>query len=392
LTGAVILFLSVTGCILAFEKQIIAWQERGYRSATPDAQASSLPLDRLVAIANSATGKRPSAAIVRADARAPTEIDFGRDQRLFLNRYTGAVLGGGAIRTRLFFDTVTGLHRWFGASPKNRPASRAVQGTVDLMLLLLIISGGILWLPGRFHWQTLRTGIFLRPGLVGRAREWNQHRVVGLWLVFPIAVITMTGAIMAFGWATNLLFFVTSSPLPEPARTATITQHRSRPISELKQPVSFVNMQQVVDSAERQAVGWRILRIAVPDHEDRTMTVSIDFLDNGRPDQTVEMVADRRTGAILKSNTFSSHSLGSKLRLFTRSIHTGSAGGLAGQTAVGITSLGCCLLVWTGLSMFMRRLHRPEMLTRRTLRSETVKVQAQGTPERSIGSADIQLE
>jgi uncharacterized iron-regulated membrane protein len=85
-----------------------------------------------------------------------------------------------------------------------------------------------------------------------------------------------------------------------------------------------------------------MLRIAMPDHEDRTITVSIDFLDNDRPDQTVEMVVDRRTGAILKSNTFSSHSLGSKLRLFTRSIHTGSAGGLAGQTAAGITSLGCC--------------------------------------------------
>ena len=111
LTGGVILLLCVTGCILAYEKQIIAWQERDYHSTTPDAQASPLPLDRLVAIANATAGKRPSAAIVRADASAPFEIDFGREQRLFLNRYTGAVLGGGAIRTRAFFDAVTGLHR-----------------------------------------------------------------------------------------------------------------------------------------------------------------------------------------------------------------------------------------------------------------------------------------
>jgi uncharacterized iron-regulated membrane protein len=369
LTGAVILFLSVTGCILTYEKQIVAWQERGYRTAAPDTQASPMPLDRLVEIANAATGKRPTAAVVRADLRAPAEVDFGRDQRLFLNRYTGAILGGGAIRTRSFFDTVTGLHRWFGISAENRPVARTVQGAVDLALLALVISGGFLWLPKSLHRQGLKSGAIFRFGLAGRAREWNQHKVLGFWLSLPIAVITITGAILAFGWATKLLYLATGSPLPEPSHATAITRHRSRQDNEPKQPTSLIDLQQVVDNTEHQAAGWRNLRIAMPDRENRTITVSIDFLDNGRPDQTVEMVVDRRTGAILKSNTFSSLSLGSKLRLLTRSIHTGSAGGLAGQTAAGITSLACCWLVWTGISMSMRRLRRSAILTRRTLRS-----------------------
>jgi uncharacterized iron-regulated membrane protein len=392
LTGVAILFLSATGCILVYEKQAIAWQERGYCSAPPPADTSPLPLDRLLAIATATTGKQPSAAIMRADANAPVEIDFGHEQRVFLNRYTGAVLGSGAVRTRAFFDAVTGLHRWFGVSPENRPASRAVQGTVDLTLLLMIISGGFLWLPGSLRWQRLRAASFFRSGLAGRAREWNRHCVLGLWLAFPIAVITITGAMMAFGWATNLLYLATGSPLPEPAHAAAIARHRSRQNAEPKQPTSFVDMQQIVDNAERQAAGWRLLRIAMPDHEDRSITVSIDFLDSGRPDQTVELVVDRRTGAILKSNTFSSHSLGSKLRLFIRSIHTGSAGGLAGQTAAGITGLGCCWLVWTGLSMSLRRLRGSAMFTGRTLRSETVNVHVPATPQRSTGSEDNQLE
>lgn len=370
LTGAMIIILSATGCILAYEKQIVAWQERNYHSAPPEAHSSPLPLDQLVAIATATTRQRSSAAVVQADVSAPVEIDFGHDQRLFLNPYTGAVLGSGAKRTRAFFNTVTGLHRWFGASPGNRPALRTLQGAVDLVLLLLIISGGILWLPGKLHWQTLRAGVFLRFGLVSRAREWNQHRVLGFWFAFPIALITITGAIMAFGWATNLLFLVTGSPLPGAAHTAVTTQHRSHQDAERSQPEASVEMQQTLNSAERQAPGWRVLRVATPNPADRTIAVSIDFLDNGRPDQTAEMIVDRPTGAVLKLNRFSSYSLGTRLRLITRSIHTGSAGGLAGQTVAGLSGLFCCALVWTGLSMSVRRFRGSAMFARRALRPE----------------------
>jgi uncharacterized iron-regulated membrane protein len=390
--GAAILFLSVTGCILAYEKQIVAWQERGYHSAPPEAHPSSLSLDRLVEIATATTGRRWSTVVVQADVSAPVEIDLGREQRLFLNRYTGAVLGGGAIRLRAFFDMVTGLHRWFGASTENRPFMRTLQGSVDLALLLLIVSGVYLWLPKRLHWQALTAGAFLRPGLAGKARESNQHNVLGFWLAFPIAVIAITGAILAYGWATNLLFLATGSSLPpEPERTAIAARHRSHQDAEPLPPQTSAGLQQILENSERQAAGWRILRITRPNSEDRTMNVAIDFLDNSRPDQSVEMIFDRQTGAILKLNAFSSHSLGSKLRLFTRPIHTGSAGGLAGQTAAGITSLACCWLVWTGLSMSMRRFRGSAMFVRQVLRSESINLTTQTTPDVYAGSADSQL-
>ena len=111
------------------------------------------------------------------------------------------------------------------------------------------------------------------------------------------------------------------SPSPsEASHAATVTRHGLRQDAKSKQPISFVEMQQIVDNVERQAAGWRTLQMAMPDREDRSIKVSIDFLDDSRPDQTVEMVVDRRTGGLGKSNTFSSRSLGAKLRLFTRPI------------------------------------------------------------------------
>ena len=266
-------------------------------------------------------------------------------------------------------------------------------GNSRFVLLLLIISGGFLWLPGSLRWQRLKAASLFRSGLAGRARAWNRHSVLGLWLALPIAVITITGAIMAFAWATNLLYLATSSPLSEASHAATVTRHGLRQDAKSKQPISFVEMQQIVDNVERQAAGWRTLQMAMPDREDRSIKVSIDFLDDSRPDQTVEMVVDRRTGAILKSNTFSSRSLGAKLRLFTRPIHTGSAGGLVGQTAAGITSLGCCWLVWTGISMSMRRLRGSAIFARRSLRADRANVPLPATSHESIScKADHQHE
>jgi uncharacterized iron-regulated membrane protein len=211
-------------------------------------------------------------------------------------------------------------------------------------------------------------------------------------LALPIAVITITGAILAFGWATNLLFLVTGSHFSaEPMHILATTQHRSRQDAKPFRPETFVDMQQILNGAERQAPGWRILRVAMPNPSDRTIAISIDFLDNGRSDQTAEMIVDRHTGAVLKLNRFSSYSLGTRLRLITRSIHTGSAGGLAGQTVAGLSSLFCCALVWTGLSMSMRRFRGSAMFAKRALRSESINLAAQTTPDGSAGSADRQL-
>jgi uncharacterized iron-regulated membrane protein len=47
--GAVILFMSVTGVLLAFEPQITEWLERDRRLVTPPAGAPRLPVETLLA-------------------------------------------------------------------------------------------------------------------------------------------------------------------------------------------------------------------------------------------------------------------------------------------------------------------------------------------------------
>lgn len=356
LTGVVVLFLSFTGVILTYERQIIAWQERGYRVTSAENSASPLPLDRVVAIASGAAGKPSSSVVLQADSRAPVEVDFGRDQRLFLNPFTGVVLGGGATRTRAFFRTVTELHRWFGAPLEVRPVARTVKSVFNWALLLLIVTGTFLWLPGSIRWQRIKAGAFFRSGLTGRARQWNQHNVLGIWAAIPIAIIVISGAFMVNGLATNLLYKFIASPLPEQAGTDIEQKHHAHHKAGSSQVAATGELQQAVTVAERWTPGWRILRVIVPKPEDSSIRVSSESLNGARPDKKTELTFDRRTGEITKFIPFSSYNLSAQIRAMARYVHTGEAEGLAGQTGVGHAGLACCALVWTGLSMSFRRL------------------------------------
>ena len=66
--GAVILFMSVTGVILAFEPQITDWLERDRRIITPPADARPLSAEAILAKAREARPDvRPTALTLRAD-------------------------------------------------------------------------------------------------------------------------------------------------------------------------------------------------------------------------------------------------------------------------------------------------------------------------------------
>ena len=54
---------------------------------------------------------------------------------------------------------------------------------------------------------------------------------------------------------------------------------------------------------------------------------------------------------------FTDQSPGVQARRWVRFLHTGEALGLAGQTLAGLASAAAALLVWTGLSLALRRFH-----------------------------------
>ena len=108
-------------------------------------------------------------------------------------------------------------------------------------------------------------------------------------------------------------------------------------------------------SAEHQVPDWEATTLRVPASNRGPLSFTIDLAHRGRPDKRSTISIARGTGEVVQAETFSDFNRGRKIRTWLRWIHTGEAGGLAGQTIAGIVSGGGAVLVWTGLALAFRR-------------------------------------
>jgi len=141
--GSVILTMSVTGVLLAYERQIVAFAERRIRAVHPPAAATPrLGPNALVNRAGEAVPEgTPTAMTLSAQPTAAALIGFGREQVVLVDPYTGMVLGRGAITLRSFFRVVTDWHRWRGTQEESREIGRAITGACNAAFVVLVISG-----------------------------------------------------------------------------------------------------------------------------------------------------------------------------------------------------------------------------------------------------------
>ena len=217
--GVVVLVMSVTGVLLTYERQMLAWADaRGLQVAPPAAgEAARLPAETLVSAARaSKPGAAPSALTVRADPLAPASVGFGREGSVLVDPYTGEALGEGATRLRAFFRVVTDWHRWLGAGGEHRALARAVTGACNLTFLFLVVSGFYLWFPRVWTRRQLRQAAWFRRGLGGRARDFNWHNVVGFWMAVPLFVVVLSAVPISYTWASNLVYRIAGETPPAP--------------------------------------------------------------------------------------------------------------------------------------------------------------------------------
>ena len=353
--GLVILVMSVTGTLLAFEKQITAWADRGYRSPPPSEDSSPLGVEALLARVREA---RPESSLgtitLRRDPDAPLQVGLGREGTLYVDRYTGAVLGEGSRGMSTFFRKVTDWHRWLATEGEGRALGRGVTGACNLAFLFLVGSGFFLWWPRELSRSSVASVTWFRRGLAGRARDFNWHNVVGFWSAVPLFLMVLGGVFISYPWATDLLYRATGSE-PPPRRSGPGPAPAAEEGRGRRTPPSLEGLDGLFAQAESRVAGWRSIVLRLPAGPDENATFTIDAGNGGRPDLRAQLVLDRRSAAVVRWEPYESQSLGRRLRSWARWVHTGEAGGLLGQTIAAIASTGAALLAWTGLSMAVRR-------------------------------------
>jgi uncharacterized iron-regulated membrane protein len=358
IAGGVILFMSVTGVILAFEPQITEWLERDRRIITPSPDARPLAAEAILAKAREARPDvRPTALTLRADPTASAVVSFGREGgALFVDPYRGVVLGGLSPVHDALHEVVE-WHRWLGSREIGRP----ITGAANLGFLGLVVFGVYLWWPRRWTREAVKAVTLFRGGLGGRARDFNWHNVIGIWCAPVLLILTLTGVIMSYQWAGNLLYTLTGNEPPPPAaapgagaQAARDGQRRSRAAAgETGRPPLRLDV--LWARAEQQVPGWVAINVRLPQRSDAPVTFFIQEPAGWHPSARSQLVLDPLTAAVVKWEPFAGQNMGRWLRTWVRPLHTGEAGGPVGQAIAAAGSAGGAVLVWTGIALAWRR-------------------------------------
>ena len=299
----------------------------------------------------------------RADASKPMSVALAANpaasqpaRTIFVNPYTGEVLGEGAKGVREFFHVVTDWHRWLAAHGENRATARAITGACNLGFLFIVASGIYLWLPRKQTWQQFKQILWFRRGLPGKARDFNWHNVIGFWSFAPLFIVVLSAVVISYQWAGNLVYRVVGENPPAQRGpggppSANAGQQRGN-----NAPVSLDGLNGLWARAEQQTAGWRSISLRLPTTAEAPAVFTIDNGTGGEPQKRATLTLDRKTGEVVRWEPFSSFSRGRQLRSILRFAHTGEVLGLTGQTIAGLVSLGGVFLVWTGLALAWRRL------------------------------------
>ena len=379
--AVVVLTMSATGVLLTYQRQITRWADtRGLEAGPPSPGAPRLGAEALLARATVGQAGTPTSLKWHADPDAPAEIAFGRERTLFVSAYTGEVLGEGSAAVRGFFRKVVAWHRWLGASEgEARDRGKRITGAANLGFLFLVMSGFYLWWPRNWTRTALRNVTWFRRGLAPRARDFNWHNAIGFWSSVPLFVVVLSGVVISYPWASNLVYRVVGETPPPPrgpeggARAGGGPQtaagqrgggserggqggERGGRRDEEGEPVSLAGLDAMAARAERQVSGWRSITLTLPEKADEPVAFNIDRGDGGQPQKRATLALDRATGEVARWEPFSGNTPGRKLRSILRFAHTGEVAGLLGQTIAGLVSLGATVLVWTGIALSLRRL------------------------------------
>lgn len=351
--GLIILVMSATGVLLTYERQILLWADtRNYQIAVP-AGTERLPVEELLAKVQAAQNATPTGITVRSDQQMPVAVSFDRGRTVYANPYSGEVLGEGAQGIRSFFRAVTDWHRWLGTEGAGRATGRMITGVCNLAFLFIVVSGLYLWFPRSLTWAQFKNILWFRRGLPGKARDFNWHNVIGFWSLVPLFLIVLSGVTISFAWAGNLVYrIVGENPPVLAARPAASPQETQ---TAKKTPLITTGLNSLWARAEQYSPGWRSLNLRFPTSAEAPLAFTIDHGTGGEPHKRATLTLDRKTGEILKWETFSSFTKGRQFRSFLRFAHTGEIAGITGQTIAGIVSLGGVVLVWTGLALAWRR-------------------------------------
>ena len=372
-TGLIIVFVCLTGSVLAFEQELEhAWHPARYFVAP--ATTPRLPLAQLAAAVKAyKSNAKVSGFKLYADPARTVEISLVGDEkgrprgpagsfarrepgksglekggkskgeggglRVFVNPYTAAITGELNPRDN-FFKTVEMLHRGLVAGP----VGKLVMGVSATIFLVILGTGLVLW------WPTARKALVPRL-TVKWGSSWKRlnhdfHIVLGFYASLFLFVMALTGVGMSFDWVGQGINKLTHSPLNRPeAPTSAAPAAGAKPLA----------ADAVLALARQQAPDAETYTVQLPKEPTGSIRVVVLRLGASTENATDEVYYDQYSGRVTGSQTYAQRPIGQRIRGLFKPVHTGAIGGWPTKLLALIIGLLGALFPITGTIMWWNR-------------------------------------
>lgn len=206
-SGLVVLFLGITGCILAFQREIETLT-KPYQYVSPRA-GTFLPPSRIFAIAQQALPGKAAHSVAYGSSDKAAIITFYHDKPsyyylVYINPYNGAVLKVLNMDDDFFRIVVNGhFYLWLPPS-----VGKPIVASATLVFVVMMITGIILWWPKNKAARRQRFSV--KWTAKWRRVNYDMHNVLGFYISWVAIFIAITGLVWGFEWCAKSVYWLTS--------------------------------------------------------------------------------------------------------------------------------------------------------------------------------------
>ncbi|MBL8176843.1 MAG: PepSY domain-containing protein [Bryobacterales bacterium] len=346
IAGLYALAIGITGSILVFREEIVAWESSAFSRLQPQPGRPYASPDSWLAAARHAAG--PKAILNFTFPETPSDpliagaFTPAGPRRYFFNPYTAQLLGVHARNGGL----LTFLEHLHHNLLLGRPG-RLWNGIGALALLLLALTGIVIWWPGRKLWKRR---LLIDPKTSWKRINFDLHHAIGFWAIAGFSLLCITGA--WFTWpqffrASIARIYPLSKPQPQPKAVAPPGAH----------PLPFSAL---LDAAARAVPGKTAKRASLPPPGPQPVRINLGAPGDGEPffRTATTVTLDPYTAAVLRIEGPHTKTTGDRILSWMGPLHFGNFGGMAVKWLYFFLGLTMPVLFLSGFLMWWLRVVR----------------------------------
>lgn len=362
IVGLVIVIVSLTGCIYAFQEEIQNLTQ-SYRFVEKQERAF-LPPSQLKAIAEKQVpGKIIHSVRYEGGEKAAVLLSYGGEPEyyylVYINPYTGNVLQVKDMNADFFRFILNGhFYLWLP-----HEIGQPVVAIATLIFVVMIITGIILWWPKNKGAAKQRFSI--KWNARWRRKNYDLHNVLGFYSSWVLIFIAVTGLVWGFQWFAKSLYWVTSG-----GKTQVEYSQATSDTTKVLNKHAIPPMDYLWEKTLLASPFAKVIEVDFPDDKHGAIGISTNTdagtywrSDNRFYDQytLTEIPVKHAYGRF--DNTLST---ADKIARMNYDVHVGAIWGLPGKFLAFFVSLICASLPITGFMIWWGRRYkeRPKVVSK----------------------------